>query len=312
MQQQRVILHSEQISRRGEIKYFQIPLQGTAIRIIAVEASAFLFSNIPLPAPAPSEPAPAPEPAPSTQASNCPNPGRATIDPVSDSVAGTVRTQVFRIGAAVNPTFQYSCGVYSYVVTVVAVDGDSPASIAAEMATEVNNTSLATWSQYGSNNHNYKPTAQANGDLLTLTTDYQHSFFASGTGECSAAPPPPPPPPPPQEPKLLAFDPLFAIVRNERAGVLSLQSPDATDIFYQCDAWRADRNINFADFTFLDDLQGEWLKGRNRIAPEVSITTASPILEAYYKDSWGVYYERDIQYGLNIFIWFENLSDDDK
>jgi hypothetical protein len=307
MQQQKVILHSEQVSRKGEIMYFQIPLQGKPIKIIGVEASAFLFSALPQvnPAPAP-QPTPAPQPSPApAPMSGCPNPGRASIDPVSDSVANNVRTQVFRIGAAVNPTFQYSCGVYSHVVTVVAVDGDTPALIAQKMATDVNNTAIAVWSQYGSNNRNYKPTANANGDLLTLTTDFQHSFFASGTGECTGAPPPPPPPP---QPQLLQYDPLFTILRNERAGVLSLQSPDATDIFYQCDAWRMDNNINYGDFTLKDEMAGEWLKGQNRIAPEVLITTASPILEAYYKDSWGVYYDKDLSYGLNIFIWFENLG----
>jgi len=305
MQQQKVILHSEQVSRKGAIMYFQIPLQGKPIKIIGVEASAFLFSPLPQANPAPSpQPTPAPQPAPAPM-SGCPNPGRASIDPVSDSVANNVRTQVFRIGAAVNPTFQYSCGVYSHVVTVVAVDGDTPTSIAQKMAADVNNTALAVWSQYGSNNRNYKPTANTNGDLLTLTTDFQHSFFASGTGECTGAPPPPPPPLPLQ---LLQYDPLFTILRNERAGVLSLQSPDATDIFYQCDAWRLDNNTNYGDFTMKDEVAGEWLKGRNRIAPEVLITTASPILEAYYKDSWGVYYDKDLSYGLNIFIWFENLS----
>lgn len=315
MQQQRVILHSEQVGRKGEIKYFQIPLQGKPIKIIGVEVSAFLFSSLlqpivgpePQPTPEP-QPAPAPDSGTATQLSGCPNPGDATIDQVGSNTANGITTQIFRIGPAVNPTFEYSCGVYSHVITIVAVDGDTPASIASKLATQVNNTSLATWSRFGSNNRNYKPTATANGDQLTLTTDSQHSFFASGRGSCSGAPPPPPPPPPPPGPSLLNYDPLFTIVRNERAGVLSLQSPDATDIFYQCDAWRMDNNINYGDFIMKDEMPGEWLKGRNRLAPEILITTASPILEAYYKDSWGVYYDKDLSYGLNIFIWFENLS----
>ncbi|WP_121355762.1 hypothetical protein [Flavisolibacter nicotianae] len=311
--QQKVILHSEQVSRKGEIKYFQIPLQGVALKIIAVEVSAFLFSNMPdisttpKPTPAPA-PIPTPTPAPAPVSNNCPNPGSATIDPVSSNTAGGIITQVFRIGAVVNPTFVYSCGVYSVTVSVTALDGDTPASIAAKLATEVNNTSLAAWSQYGSNNHNYKPTASNNGDLLTLTVDSQHSFFASGQGSCTGAPPPPPPPPPPPMPQLLDYDPLFTIVSNERAGVLSLQSPDATDIFFQCDAWRQDKNINFGDFSFPGEVQDEWLKGRKRNATEVDITTASPILEAYYKDSWGVYYNQDVSYGLNILVWFENME----
>lgn len=320
--QQKVILHSEQISRKGEIKYFQIPLQGTAIKIIAVEASAFLFTDVPQPTTTQittSEPTAQPTTQTNTATqtatattNNCLNPGSATIDSVSSNTVNGITTQVFRIGAAVNPGFIYQCGVYSVVISVTAVDGDTPDSIAAKLATEVNNTSLATWNQYGSNNHNYKPTASANGDLLTLTVDYQHSFFASGQGSCTGAPPPPPPPPPPPAPQLLDYDPLFFIVQNERAGVLSLQSPDKTDIFYQCDAWRNDKNINYGDYTFPNELQGEWLKGRKRIAQDVLITTASPILEAYYKDSWGVYYDKDVEYGLNIFIWFENLNEDDK
>lgn len=330
--QQKCILHSEQISRKREIKYFQIPLQGTAIKIIAVEVSAFLFSQLPKPEVAPQPNAPSTPMLPQNAGdqnefidpppdggggsgglggtgtgptlSGCPNPGRASIDPMSESTTGVggTRTQVFRIGAAVNPSFQYSCGVYSVTVSVTAVDGDTPATIATKLATEVNNTSLATWSQYGSNNRNFKPSASADGDVLTLTVDYQHSFYAAGSGECSGPPPPPPPDPVPQ---LLEFDPLFRIVRNERAGVLSLQSPDATDIFYQCDAWRRDSNTGFGDFTFSGEGNEEPLRGRKRLAPEVSITTASPILEAYYKDSWGLYADRDLEYGLNVFIWFE-------
>lgn len=237
----------------------------------------------------------------------CPNPGKATIDLVSQSVLNGVTTQVFQIGAAVNPGFVYSCGVYSVVVSVTAMDGDTAASIASKMASAVNGTSLATWSQYGSNTRNYKPTGSAAGDLLTLTTDAQHSFYAAGAGECSVAPPPPPPPPPPVEnpPTLLAYDPLFLILNNEKAGTLSLQSPDATDIFFQSDTYREDKNIGYGDFTFHGEGLGEWLRGRKRYATDLFITTESPMLEAYYKDTWGAYHGRDIRYNLNIILWYE-------
>ena len=307
--QQRVILHSEQVKRKGEIRYFQSPLQGTAIRIIAVEASAFLFSQAPpevIAAPPVIEPVPAPAPQPST--GDCPNPGKAELTPVSNTVAGGVRTQSFIVGPAVNPGFQYQVGVYSVVITVVAEAGDTPATVAAKLAQAVNNTSLSEWNQYGSNTQNYKPIGSAGGDNVTVTTDSQHTFFGSGTGECPTVPPPPPPPP--SGPRLLEFDPLFRIVRSERAGVLSLQSPDATDIFYQCDAWRRDANTGYGDFSFSGEESREWTGGRKRLAPEVQITTASPILEAYYKDSWGAYYGRDLEYGLNIFVWFEELTND--
>lgn len=307
--QQLAIVHTEQISRRGEIKYFQIPMPGTIKKIIAVEASAFQFTEASLPNPEP-KPTPAPEPAPVTEpvttatTNKCPNPGSATIDTVSNNTVNGITTQVFRIGAAVNPTFVYSCGVYSVVVSVTAADGDTPSSIAAKLAAEVNNTSLATWSQYGSNNRNYKPTANSDADLLILTVDSQHSFFASGTGSCQAAPPPPPPPPP----SLLQYDPLFVVSKNEKAGTLSLQSPNATDIFYQCEAYREDKNIGFGDFTLSSETVSEWLKGRKRIASEVLIVTESPILEAYYKDTWGEYFSKDINYQLNIIIWYEKQN----
>jgi hypothetical protein len=101
-------------------------------------------------------------------------------------------------------------------------------------------------------------------------------------------------------------------VQNEKAGTVSLQSPDITDIFLQCEAWREDKNISYGDFLFTNEIQGEWLKGKKRFNTDVSITTASPILEAYYKDSWGLYFGKDVSYGLNIFIWYEKLTDNDK
>lgn len=301
--QQLAIVHSEQISRKGEIKYFQIPLPGTKKKIIAVEASAFLFTEGSLPKPVPDPVTQTPTPAPVTPAnSNCPNPGTASIDPVSSNTGNGITTQVFQIGAAVNPTFIYQCGVYSVVITVTALDGDTPESIALKLATEVNNTSLSIWNQYGSNNRNYKPTASANGAQLTLTVDSQHSFFASGQGSCTAAAPPPPPPP---GPTLLKYDPLFTIKNNEKIGIVSLQSPDATDIFFQCEAFREDKNIGFGDYTMSGEVNGEWLRGKKRLATEIVIETQSPILEAYYKDTWGEYYGKDLNYQFNIIIWYE-------
>jgi hypothetical protein len=299
--QQLAVVHTEQISRKGEIKYFQIPMPGTSKKIIGVEASAVLFSAVDVP---PVQPGDVLENIPvnaSANNNNCPNPGKASIEPVEETVtagADGIRTQVYKIGSAVNPGFIYSCGVYSVVLFVPALDEDSPASIAQKMAAEVNNTSLAVWNQYGSNTKNYKPTAIAVGDLLTLTVDSFHSFFAIGTGECSG----------PLTPSVVQYDPLFTVRRNEKAGTLSLQSPDATDIFYQCEAYREDKNLAYADFTLSGEMVGEWLKGKKRIATEVSISTESPILEAYYKDTWGNYHGKDLNYQLNIIIWYEKQN----
>lgn len=301
--QQLAIVHTEQISRKGEIKYFQIPISGTSKKIIGVEASAVLFSRADvLPLQLGDELEHPPISASATN-SNCPNPGKASIEPVEETfTAGPdgIRTQVFRIGSAVNPGFIYSCGVYSVVLFIPALDDDSPSTIAQKMAAEINNTTLAVWSQYGSNTKNYKPTATAAGDLLTLTVDYLHSFFAIGTGECFG--------PGPVTVPVVQYDPLFTVRRNEKAGTLSLQSPDATDIFYQCEAYREDRNISYGDFTLSDEMVGEWLKGKKRIAAEVQIATESPILEAYYKDTWGDYHGKDLNYQLNIIIWYEKQN----
>lgn len=301
--QQEAIVHIEQISRKGELKYFQIPLPGTTKKIIGIETSAFLFTpGLVVPVPLDNSGGGGSGGSGGGSSSNCPNPGSASIDPVSNTVAGAIRTQVFRIGAIVNPTFVYQCGVYSVVITVTAVDGDTPTTIATKLADAVNNTSLAIWNQYGSNNQNYKPTASANNDLLTLTVDTQHQFFASGTGSCGNEPPPPPPP------AAIKYDQLFTIRNNEKAGLLSLQSPDITDIFLQTEIFREDKNINYADFSYSPIEIGEWIRGRKRIATDVLVTTRSPMLEAYYKDSWGTFYNTDVSYQLNIYVWIEKQN----
>lgn len=299
--QQLAVVHTEKISRKGEIKYFQIPMPGTPKKIVGVEASAVLFSSVDVLS---GQPGDGLEnmPVNASATNNCPNPGKAYIELVEETVtagADGIRTQIYKIGSAVNPGFMYSCGVYSVVLFIPALDDDSPSSIALKMATEVNNTDLAVWSQYGSNTKNYKPTATAAGDMLTLTVDHLHSFFAIGTGECLGPGPVAVP---------VQYDPLFTVRRNEKAGTLSLQSPDATDIFYQCEAYREDRNINYGDFTLSGEMVGEWLKGRKHVAEEVLITTESPILEAYYKDTWGDYHGKDLNYQLNIIIWYEKQN----
>jgi hypothetical protein len=293
------VVHIEQISRKGEIKYFQIPIPGTTKKIIAVETSCILFTQVD---PIIQEPITNTTPPVNNTTNNCPNPGIASIEQLSDVVVNNIRTQVFKIGAAVSPGFNYQCGVYSVTISIDAVDGDTPLTIAAKLANAVNSTSLVTWNQFGSNNQNYKPTAIPIGDQITLTTDNQHSFFAAGTGQCFPAPPDP----------LTQYDLLFFVSNNEKAGVLSLQSPDATDIFFQSEIFREDKNIGYGDFTMNGESAGEWLRGRKRFATDILIETASPILEAYYKDRLGLWYDKDLSYQVSIFIWYEKpLSNDE-
>lgn len=136
----------------------------------------------------------------STSSGSCLNPGSAALTQTGSASDGTTTTQLFSVGQSVNPGFVYQCGVYSVVISVTAIDGDTQASIAAKLAAAINNTPLSTWNQYGSNNHNYKPTATSSGSILTTHCDYQHSFFGSATGSCTADVQPPPPPPPPADP----------------------------------------------------------------------------------------------------------------
>ncbi|WP_207515032.1 hypothetical protein [Longitalea luteola] len=289
--QQSVIIHRERINRAGEMKYFQIPLPGTEKKVIGVETSIFLLTA--LPAPVPDGGSSTNEPSPS-----CPNPGNATMTELSNQItADPIRIHVFQIGNAVNPTFQYSVAVYSVTVAVIAVGGDTPATIVTKLADAVNNTTLAEWNQFGSNDANYKPTASANADQLTLTCDINHQFAAWATGSCTGAPPPPSGP---------VYDPLFVIKNNDKAGVLSLQSPDRTDIFYQGEVFREDHNLRYGDYTSKHFFEIEqWITGKRRFSAEVLITTHSPLIEAYYKDEFGVLYRKEISYLLNIFVWLQ-------
>lgn len=297
------IVHSEVIRRMGEMKYFQISLPGVTKKVIGAESSILLTT--PLPALPDSGSGSSGGSGGSTGGSTnaCPNPGSASMTQLSNTVAGSVRTQVFQIGSAVNPTFQYGVAVYSVTVSVTAVDGDTPASIATKLAAAVNNTTLAEWNQYGSDTSGYKPTATANADQLTLTTDSVHQFAAWGTGSCTGSAPTPPVTP--------VYDPLFTISVSDKAGIVSLQSPDVTDIFYQGEVYRQDRNIRWADFTTINALEiDQWIIGQKRIAIDVEISTQSRIIEAYYKDLLGVLYNQDISYKLNLFIWMEKENYD--
>lgn len=135
---------------------------------------------------------------PIAEVSSCPNPGTASMASVSNAVSGSVRTQVFRINAPVNPGFVYGVGTYSVLVTVVAVDGDTKETINAKLIAQINSTPLSFWNQYGSNNNNYKPIANSvSADSFAVTCDSQHSFISYVSGSCSAPTPVPEPAPTP-------------------------------------------------------------------------------------------------------------------
>jgi hypothetical protein len=290
--QQAVIVHREKISRANEMKYFQIPLQGTEKKVIGIETGIFLLTQLPAPVMPP-------DPGGSGTNAPCPNPGNAVMTEIDNSIQGAdpYRQQIFQIGPAVNPSFKYSVAVYSVTVSVTAVDGDTPVTIATKLSDAINRTTLAEWNQNGGSGNNFKPFSSSGFEQILIACDPQHQIAAWGTGSCTGAPPPPPVP---------AYDPLFRVNNNDKAGVLSLQSPDRTDIFCQCEVYRQDKNISFADFTSKNFSEIEqWTFGKKRIATDVSITTSSPIVEAYYKDALGTLYNTDIAYWLNIYLWLE-------
>jgi len=279
---EQAIVHTEVIKRMGELKYFQIALPGTTKKVVGVEISAFVFSALPADPPLPPPPV----------NNNCPNPGIATITQLSTDTNGGTRNQTFQIGAAVNPGFKYSLTVFSVSITLTALAGDDYITIGARFTNAINATSLATWNQYGQNTNNFKPSAVFSGGTITTSVDLQHNFTESAEGSCTGFMP-------------LQYDPLFWFRNNRKAGKLSLQSPDVTDIFCQSEIFYEDKNIGFADYTINPLSAGEWFRGKKRIATEVLVSTTSPILEAYYKDSLGQLAGQDLQYQLNIYVWIE-------
>jgi hypothetical protein len=140
-----------------------------------------------------SPPPPAQAPAQSAP-STCPGPASMVVGPSQTS--GQTFIQNFTIGPNVWVGYTFQVGVYSYTVQIVALSGDTPNSIAQRLANAVNNTSLATWKQSGSDNLNFKPTATANGNTVTTVVDAQHSFYGDAYGVCPAQQPQITPAPP--------------------------------------------------------------------------------------------------------------------
>ncbi|RYY91022.1 MAG: hypothetical protein EOO15_00330 [Chitinophagaceae bacterium] len=122
--------------------------------------------------------------------------------------------------------------------------------------------------------------------------------------------PPPVPPYAGNLPALPAYDPLFLVGVSDKAGLLSLQSPDASDIFLQMEVFSTDLNSGLGDFSFVGEGPKEWLRGRKRYPVNLNVATRSPILEGYYRDQWMPEGGPDINYLLNLIIWYEAIQND--
>ena len=99
----------------------------------------------------------------------------------TDTGPGGIRTQKFQVGADILPGNKFQIGVYSVTLTIDAVTGDTPTSIAQKLANAVNNTTVAQWNQYGNHTgvNGFPPHATSSGSVVTITLNYQNQFFGA-------------------------------------------------------------------------------------------------------------------------------------
>lgn len=101
-----------------------------------------------------------------------------TTGPLAD-FSGT-RTQVFEVGPNVTAGNKFYVMVYSHLVQVVAVNGDTPQTIATKLRDAVNATTTPQWNEWGSapaaGTPGYPPTATSNNNQLTIVLNYGNQF----------------------------------------------------------------------------------------------------------------------------------------
>lgn len=108
-----------------------------------------------------------------------------TITQVSntDTGPGGTTTQIFTIGPTVTAGNRYVLTVYSHNVTVTAVLGDTPSSIATKMKDAIDATTESQWNDMGSapasGTNGFKPDASASGNQVIVVLNYGNSFSAS-------------------------------------------------------------------------------------------------------------------------------------
>lgn len=111
--------------------------------------------------------------------------GQPDISLVSKGTNGNKTVQVFQIGPNVSAGNVFNAGVYSHEVTITAVSGDTPTSIALKLANAVNATTAAQWNSAGtapaSGTPGFPPSATASGNQITITLDNVHQFGAGAS-----------------------------------------------------------------------------------------------------------------------------------
>ena len=98
----------------------------------------------------------------------------------NNSVVGDSRSQDATVGANIVTGKTYYAIVYSHQVSYVTVSGDTPSSVAANMAAAINATTTAQWNSAGSapaaGTTSYPPTASSSGAVMTVVLNSVNQF----------------------------------------------------------------------------------------------------------------------------------------
>lgn len=95
------------------------------------------------------------------------------------------RTQVFRVGATVVEGCVYSLSCYGHTVSVTALLGDTPTTVATRLKNALNATTEGQWDDHSlapaGGTPGFAPTATSSGPDITIIVDYDHNFTSSVT-----------------------------------------------------------------------------------------------------------------------------------
>lgn len=104
-------------------------------------------------------------------------------------------------------------------------------------------------------------------------------------------------------------DLLFQVKPNKTVGEITLQTLGKENIFFRDEMKDKDSNIFWADFTKPDINEfKEWTLGRKREEVEVNVDN-NIIIEACYKDRWGIINELIVRYTFRLYLWIEKNTE---
>lgn len=103
----------------------------------------------------------------------------------------------------------------------------------------------------------------------------------------------------------------FQVKPTRVIGELTLQTMGTENIFFRGEVNEIDNNLFWADFSKPSMNQfKEWTHGRKREELEINVAS-DRIVEAYYKDRWGIVNAVIARYKLHLYLWIEkDISND--